>query len=100
MELKFNPQDITMSEVVSGVQRDKGEDPRIEALEDLQARVEDDFDYVIAGIERLTREGMIDDAINGIDSVVPVTSLNAYITLSSGVNLKALKRSSLGGQQI
>ena len=79
MELKFNPQDITMTETVSGVKGDKGEDPRMEALEDLQDRVEEDFDYVIAGVERLAREGLIDDAINMLNTLAD--TLNSAISI-------------------
>lgn len=44
-------------------------DPRIEEASDLQERVEDDFDYVITGIERLGREGMLDEAINLLNTL-------------------------------
>ena len=79
MQLKFNPQDITMTESVSGVKGDAKEDPRIDALEELQERVEDDFDYVIAGVERLTREGLIDDAINMLNTLAD--TLNSAISI-------------------
>ena len=39
------------------------EDPRIDQMEELQDTVSEDFDYVMSGIERLGREGMLDDAI-------------------------------------
>ena len=45
------------------------EDPRLQQAADLQDRVEDDFDYVITGIERLGREGMLDDAINLLNTL-------------------------------
>lgn len=60
MRFDFTPQDIS-SQTVAGVAGDK-EDPRLTAVEDLQDKVEDDFDYVMLGVERLIREGMIDDA--------------------------------------
>ena len=62
MQFKFDPQAISSVETIAGVKGDSKEDPRIEAIEDLQTKVEDDFDYVITGIERLVREGMMDDA--------------------------------------
>jgi len=40
------------------------EDPRIDELSDLQDRVEEDFSYILAGVERLGREGMYDDALD------------------------------------
>ena len=40
------------------------EEAMIEQVEDLQDRVSDDFDYVLTGIERLSREGMHDGAIS------------------------------------
>lgn len=45
------------------------EDPRIDELDDLQGRVEDDFDYVMTGIERLGREGMLDEAIELLNTL-------------------------------
>ena len=50
----------------------KGEeqvDPRIEQVEDLEDRVTDDFDYVISGIDRLGREGMLDEAISLLNTL-------------------------------
>lgn len=44
-------------------------DPRVDQADELSARVEDDFDYVMAGIERLGREGMLDEAINLLNSL-------------------------------
>lgn len=45
------------------------EDPRIDEANELQARVEDDFDYVMTGIERLGREGMLDEAISLLNTL-------------------------------
>ena len=50
----------------------KGEeavDPRIEQLETLQDKVSDDFDYVMSGIDRLGREGMLDEAISLLNTL-------------------------------
>lgn len=49
---------------VMGAKDDEMEDPRVVEAEDLQDRVEDDFGYVMVGIERLVREGMLDEAIS------------------------------------
>lgn len=69
MEFSFNPQDITAIDTISGVKGDGVDDPRLDALDDLQDKVEDDFDYVMAGIERLGREGMLDEAINLLNTL-------------------------------
>ena len=45
------------------------EDPRLQQAADLQDRVEDDFDYVLAGIERLGREGALDEALNLLNTL-------------------------------
>jgi hypothetical protein len=45
------------------------EDPRLQQAADLQDRVEDDFDYTIAGIERLGREGNLDEAIKLLNTL-------------------------------
>lgn len=45
------------------------EDPRITEVDDLHDRVEDDFDYVMTGIERLGREGMLDEAISLLNTL-------------------------------
>ena len=69
MRFKFNPQDIEMANNISGVKGDGVDDPRLDALEELQDNVADDFDYVMAGIERLGREGMLDEAINILNTL-------------------------------
>lgn len=54
------------------IQAAKGEemeDPRIEQLDDLQGKVEDDFGYVMQGIERLGRENMLDEALNLLNTL-------------------------------
>ena len=43
---------------------DEKADPRMDQADELLSRVEDDFDYVMTGIERLGREGMLDEAID------------------------------------
>lgn len=48
---------------------DEVEDPRVDEASDLQDRVEDDFDYVMTGIERLGREGMYDEAISLLNTL-------------------------------
>ena len=50
----------------------KGEDsvdPRLEQLELLQDNADDDFNYIMAGIERLGREGMLDEAISILNTL-------------------------------
>lgn len=69
MRFKFDPQDIEMANNISGVKGDGVDDPRLDALEELQDNVADDFDYVMAGIERLGREGMLDEAINLLNTL-------------------------------
>jgi len=48
---------------------DEPENPKMDQFDDLQARVDDDFGYVMSGIERLGREGMLDEAINLLNSL-------------------------------
>jgi hypothetical protein len=48
---------------------DEVEDPRADEADEIQERVESDFDYVITGIERLCREGMYDEAINLLNTL-------------------------------
>lgn len=43
--------------------------PAQERADELQERIEDDFDYVVAGIERLEREGQFDAAIDIMDKI-------------------------------
>lgn len=59
MDFEFSPE--LLGHDVTGAASDK-EDPRLEAIQDLEDKVSDDFDYVLAGIDRLIREGMLDDA--------------------------------------
>ena len=49
--------------------KDEPVDPRLEQADILHERVEDDFDYVMTGIERLGREGMIDEAIDLLNTI-------------------------------
>ena len=76
MNLSFDP---ILNQTISGVKDGDIEDPRTEQAEELQARVEDDFDYVITGIERLGREGMLDEAIELLNTLAE--------TLNSAVNI-------------
>lgn len=59
MKFEFDPKII--GNPIGAAASDK-DDPRIEAIEELQDKVEDDFGYVMAGVERLVREGLLDDA--------------------------------------
>ena len=43
--------------------------PAQEKADELQERIEDDFDYVVAGIERLEREGQFDAAIDIMEKI-------------------------------
>ena len=54
---------------VLAAKEDEKLDPRMEQLDELHARVEDDFDYVMTGIERLGRENMIDEALSLLNSL-------------------------------
>ena len=45
------------------------EDPRLDQVDELHDRVEDDFDYVMTGIERLGREGLLDEAISLLNTL-------------------------------
>ena len=58
------------------------EDPRIIQMEDLQDKVADDFDYVMSGIERLGREGMLDEAINMLNTLSD--TLNSAVGIIGG----------------
>ena len=60
---------VKSSRPIKAAELDKPEDPRIDEADELQARVEDDFDYVITGIERLGREGMLDEAISLLNTL-------------------------------
>lgn len=53
------------------------DDPRIEELSILQDTVEEDFNYVLAGIERLGRENMYDEAISLLNTLAD--TLNSAI---------------------
>jgi len=51
--------------------------PAQERADDLQDRIEEDFDYVVAGIERLEREGQFDAAIDIMEKIA--STLDAAI---------------------
>ena len=57
------------SDKVLAAKEDEKLDPRMEQLDELHGRVEDDFDYVMTGIERLGRENMIDEALSLLNSL-------------------------------
>lgn len=45
------------------------EDPRQEEFDTLRDKVAEDFDYVMSGIERLGREGQLDNAIDLLNTL-------------------------------
>lgn len=45
------------------------DNPHLDAAEELQDNVSEDFDYVMSGIDRLIREGLIDDATNLLNTL-------------------------------
>ena len=49
--------------VIRAAEDSEFEDPRIDQVEELKDIVDEDFEYVMSGIERLSREGLLDDAI-------------------------------------
>lgn len=51
--------------------------PALDKADELQARIEDDFDYVIAGVERLGREGQLNAAIDIMEKIA--TTLDSAI---------------------
>lgn len=51
--------------------------PAQERADELQDRIEDDFDYVLAGVERLGREGQLDAAIDIMEKIA--STLDAAI---------------------
>ena len=55
--------------IMAAIDDEEFEDPRTAEVEDLQDRVEDDFDYVMSGIERLGREGMLDEALDLLNTL-------------------------------
>lgn len=86
MDLRFNANPDQYGYGRSNwIQAAKGEenvDPRIEQLETLQDRVADDFDYVMAGIDRLGREGMLDDAIDMLNTLAD--TLDSAVAIIGG----------------
>ena len=76
MKFEFTP--ITPEDAVIGA-GDTKENPRLDAIDELQAKVEEDFDYVISGIERLVRENMLDDA-SGLLTTLSET-LNSAVSI-------------------
>lgn len=57
------------SRQVRAAKNEEAVDPRLEQAEILQDRIEDDFDYVMSGIERLGREGMLDEALQLLNTI-------------------------------
>jgi len=51
--------------------------PAQDKADELQDRIEDDFDYVLAGVERLGREGQLDAAIDIMEKIA--STLDAAI---------------------
>jgi Zn ribbon nucleic-acid-binding protein len=60
---------IEASTNIMAAEDDEFEDPRINEVDELHDRVSDDFDYVMTGIERLGREGMLDEAISLLNTL-------------------------------
>lgn len=58
------PDGVEASTDIMGAANDDKEDPKVQQADELHTRVEDDFDYVMAGIERLGREDLLDEAIS------------------------------------
>ena len=73
MKFSVNPkqkiQASYFSTQIRGAKDKEVEDPRLEQAAMLQERVEDDFDYVLTGIERLGREGMLDEALDLLNTL-------------------------------
>ena len=67
---------------IKAAKNEENVDPRIEQLEMFQDRVDDDFEYVMAGIERLGREGMMDDAIQLLNTLSD--TLNSAVGIIGG----------------
>jgi len=67
---------------VMAAEDEEFEDPRIDQADELKARVEDDFDYVMTGIERLGREGMLDEAIELLNTLA--STLDSAIGIIGG----------------
>lgn len=64
---------------ITAAEDEEFEDPRIDEADELQTRVEDDFDYVMTGIERLGREGLLDEALELLHTLAD--------TLDSAINI-------------
>lgn len=67
---------------VMAVEDEQLEDPRIEQADELNDRVSDDFNYVMTGIERLGREGMLDEAIELLNTLA--STLDSAIGIIGG----------------
>ena len=48
---------------------DKDENPQLDLADELQANLDDDFDYILAGIEKLKRENKLSEAIAIMESL-------------------------------
>lgn len=57
-----------VSKKITAAEDDKA-NPALDKADELQARIEDDFDYVIAGVERLGREGQLNAAIDIMEKI-------------------------------
>lgn len=67
---------------IRAAKNEENVDPRIEQLENLLDTVEDDFDYTLSGIDRLGREGMLDEAIELLNTLSD--TLNSAIGIIGG----------------
>ena len=48
---------------------DKEENPQLDLADELQANLDDDFEYILAGIEKLKRENKLSEAIAIMESL-------------------------------
>lgn len=70
--LEKGPTRSDMGKVTSGTDItavSDDEDPKVAVAEELQDKVADDFDYVMSGIDRLIREGLVDDATSLLNTL-------------------------------
>ncbi len=48
---------------------DKDTNPQLDLADELQANLDDDFEYILAGIEKLKRENKLSEAITIMESL-------------------------------
>lgn len=58
---------VEFSKKITAAEEDAN--PLMDRADELKDRIEDDFDYVVAGIERLGREGQINEAIDIMEKI-------------------------------